>query len=273
MTYLPNIILATDFTDASDHAVDYTVRLFDRLSDTKPHYFLLHGFKPMIPYSNTPSMPVMSNDALEKELKGKLQSQREILQEKEDVDAYFIRGNVQEAIEKLKLNDLPDLIVMGSREKDAFARMTIGTHTINVAKEATCPVLAIPLRAKNAPIHKIVVVVLDDKAPNAQSLKMLDKISAGYNSKISVLHVCDKDGFDAVHSKVHSKLNGLNHEHLVLKGGENYEEIVKVIEKTNPDMVALIAEDANFFQKIFHNGVSEKMIYYSQIPTLILRSE
>lgn len=273
MTYIPNIILATDFTDASDHAVDYSVRLFDGLADTKPHYFLLHGFKPMVPYTNTPSMPVMSNDALEQEFKTKLASQREQLQEKEDVDAYLMRGNVQEAIQKLNLNGEPDLIVMGSRKKDTFTRMTVGTHTINVANEATCPVLAVPLEAKNSPIDKIVLVVLDDKAPNARSIKILESISNGYNSKITVLHASDEDGFEAIHSKVHSKMNGLNHDHIVLSDGENYEEITQTIEELNPDMVALIADDANFFQKIFHNSVSEKMIYYSRVPTLILKSE
>ncbi len=265
------IILATDFTEAADHAVDYTVNLFSSIKSVKPQYFLIHGFKPLVPYTNTPSMPVMTNDALEVELKRKLETQREILQKTEDVDAYFMRGAIQEAIQKLNLSESPNLIVMGSREKDTFARMTIGTHTINVASEAECPVLAVPLEARFKQIGKIALVVLEDKEVSDASIALLKTISEQHESKISVLHVSEKEGFEAIKSNIHKKLQGLNHDHVVINH-ENYEGIAKEIERISPQMVALVSDDATFFEKIFHNSISEKMIYYSRVPTLILKN-
>lgn len=272
MNNYPKIVLATDFTEAADHAVDYTIRLFSSLPNIKPQYFLLHGFKPLVPYSHTPSIPVITNESRETELKKKLETQREILQEAENVDAYFVRGAIQEAINKLKLTEKPNLIVMGSRKKDTYARMTIGAHTVNVVKEATCPVLAVPIEADFTSIRKIALLVLDDKEPTAESIAFLKNISAQHESKISVLYVSEKEGLEAINTKVHARMDGLNHDHVVLDDHDSYDEIAEEVEKIDPDLLALICDDAGFFEKIFHNSISEKMIYGSRVPTLILKN-
>lgn len=271
MTFTPKIILATDFTEAADHSLEYTVRLFSGLDDTKPYYSLLHAFKPMVPYSNVPSTPVLSNDALQTEFKEKLESRRESMNVSEKVDAYFIRGNVQEAIQTLKANINPDLIVMGSRKKNAFSRMTIGAHTTNVSNESTCPVLAIPLEAEYNLISKIVILVLDDMILNEKSMSILRKISADNRSKISVLYTSDEKDFDHTKTKSHSFLADVGHDHLVLNTNAGYDDVAQKVEDVDPDMVVLIADNSNFLEKIFHNSIPEKLIYSSQVPTLILK--
>jgi nucleotide-binding universal stress UspA family protein len=275
------IIVATDFSEAADNAVNYVHAVFN-LGDLgiQPHYALVHAFKPMTPYSNTPSIPVMKNDALEKVLKEKLEKLYNELSQKlgkaDLVEQFFERGSLNEVLKKVAHDTHAQLIVIGSREKGAFTRMTVGSNTMEVANTVDCPVLAIPARNEFRQLKRITLATsLKGQALSKRSIELLTQLTATAKVKLEVLHIFDRDESNNMEDKMkssvlHHQLSGLAHSHRHLLGQDVSDEISKYVSDAQPDIIAMAPSEKSFFDKIFHQSKTEQMIYSEGLPTLIL---
>ena len=280
MTNNIKILIATDFTEAADNALNYTDALFRNLYGLEVTYVLVHAFKPLVPYTNTPSMPVMSNHELEKELQKKLENLTSDFQKKQGdqnmVKSYFKIGAVREVLEEIASDEKPDLIVMGTREKSAFERMAIGTNTLDVASAISCPVLAIPKEAKATIMANLVLASdMDDFAISPLSYSMLKRLVNRKESRLQVLHVFssekeaeESESFDQ--TAVHDRLIKLDHKHVAIVEDDLPKGIISYVNEHQSDLLALALSEQGFLEKIFHTSKTEKMLYHAQVPVLLL---
>ncbi|UXP32156.1 universal stress protein [Reichenbachiella agarivorans] len=268
-----NILLATDFTEAAKHAINCIHQITQTWTSRKEiHFTLVHGFKPHVPYSNTPSIPVYYDPSLKSSLQQKLEHEKGSLQFTMQVDTLFEEGPLPLVIESAVKNKKADLIVMGTRQKSAFERVTVGSNTAEVMQKVNTPILAIPLEAKCKQM-KSVVLTSDLESINIDHIHFIKKWLQDNHAQLKILHVSDKDkNHETLIKKtaMHHHFSETMHEHHFVYNNDPIAGIQEYIGKEKPDLLIALPRDKNFFQKLFHISVTEDMVYHTQIPILIL---
>ena len=271
------ILFITDFTDTADNAFDYAHQLFHECYGVETEYSIAHAFVPVHPYTHEPHLHALKNDQLEKELKKQLEksaaSVRQISGKK--VPSYFLPGTLTEVVQKVVDQEEPDLIVIGNEEKTSFQRMTLGSHTMQIADLKCCPVLAVPPAAKFENFEHI-VLASDFEPLNIEhsSLMLLKSLAKGSEEKLKVVHVYqdEKEASEAAmkNTAIHRYLSNIPHQHFPIVSDEVFEAIAQFVGEHKPGLLAAIPRDRGFFEGLFHTSVTEKLVYHTQIPILIL---
>ncbi|MEQ8471803.1 MAG: universal stress protein [Marinoscillum sp.] len=278
------ILLTTDFSEASNHAIDYIVQLAGSWCDEQVSFVLVHSFTSLVPYQETsmmadaqpPSMPVIENKELQDQLEQKLEEQVNSLRNHINVAKhYFEIGSLAEVIEDLVEKESPDLIVMGTREKSAFERMTIGTNTLEVVTKTEVPVLAVPREASLEPVSRM-SFALDLEREGSKQVSFLERWIKLNDCQLEVLTVSDEDTESAIEqrmktSKFHQQLSTIDHDHLVVINEDIYEGITTYTNDQKPDMLGLIPGDRSFLDRVFHKNKTEKITYHLKIPVLLIK--
>jgi len=270
------ILLATDFTEASDNAINYIISFSQQMSNTDYSYVLVHAFKPLVPYSNVPSIPVIENSHFEGELFEKFNKQLEKLREQVNITGHFLQGPLPAVIDKVAEKEEPDLIVMGTREKSALERTTVGTNTMEVATHCHTPILAIPKEASFDGLGEVLITTdLEPLEIDYSGLKLLKQWIEFYKSRLTVLHVFKDGEEESLKNKIkdtpmHNYLSEIDHVHQPVVNKHVFEGIQEYADEKKPALLVAIPRDRGILKNIFHNSKTEKMAYHTQIPLLIL---
>lgn len=271
------IVLTTDFTPAADNAIDYTLHLFKEEKEVE--YILFLAYKSMIPYSQTPpAIPVPNNDALEEKLNAKLREVNEQLVASVKINSVLKTGTLGATLATLIEEEDPDLIVMGSREKSTMERMTLGSNVLEAAHKIQCPILTIPLEAKYDGLEKIVFASdLEPLEVDYTSINILKSLASKARKKMEVLHIFGKgkSDKDSLKEKIedtplHRYLWDVEHIHTPQINNSTEDGLTNYIQETEPDLMTLIPRKRNFLEKIFHNSLTERMVYHTKIPMLLM---
>jgi nucleotide-binding universal stress UspA family protein len=145
-TLIRNIILGTDFSQASQNALRYAVWMTQTL---KAELKLLHVFEPnswMVPspYYFTPGFEKWLESSLEKvELRG-----REALNELAKslnikAEPIFVQGNTGKEIVRVAAELNTDLLILGTHGYTGWNHLTLGSIAEFVVRHAPCPVLTV----------------------------------------------------------------------------------------------------------------------------------
>ena len=143
------IILATDFSEASQDAVRYAVWMAKSL---QAELNLLHVFEPSgwvvpSPYYFTPGFEQWVDASLEKtRQKGK--ESLEGLAESLDmqVETIFVEGRTGKEIVRIAAEHHVDLLILGTHGYSGWDHLTIGSIAEFVVRHASCPVLTVKSR-------------------------------------------------------------------------------------------------------------------------------
>ena len=143
------IILATDFSEASQNAVRYAVWMAKSL---QTELKLLHVFEPSgwvvpSPYYFTPGFEQWVDASLEKtRQKGK--ESLEGLAESLDmqVETIFVEGGTGKEIVRIATEHRVDLLILGTYGYTGWNHLTIGSIAEFEVRHAACPVLTVKSR-------------------------------------------------------------------------------------------------------------------------------
>lgn len=270
------ILLATDFTEASDNAISYVLQLAKQWKTKELSFVLVHAFKPLVPYTKVPSMPVIHNDTLEEQLRQKFEQLIEKLSQQVEIKGYFKKGSLVNVINDLALEASPDLLVMGTREKSSFERMTVGTNTLQVARNCTIPILAIPIEASFSQMKQVAITTdLEPVEVQYENLLLFKEMLSISNANLTVMHVFKEGKLEDLSEQIsntamHRYLEDTPHDHIPVVNENTFEGIRQFLDEKKPDLLAAIPRDRNFLEKIFHKSTTEQIAYHTQIPLLIL---
>lgn len=191
---MTNLLFPTDFSTSNAVALDW-VRLFAR--KTGATITLLHAFQPMIPDSTFPSigdagMGIMASQEIEDISRQRLDQ----LANKLEVEGLKIAvdwriGAVEDAILNAALDHSADLIVMGRGNLSTFFDRLAGSAVTDVAGEARCPVLIVPISEEGkairpAQVHTI-AYAMQTETTQAQVTFQTESLVEAFNAKLEVL--------------------------------------------------------------------------------------
>ena len=141
---ISKIVVATDFSDASDRAVDYALSLAETMN---AELVLVHAYGlPLYGFPDgvlLPSPEVAANisDVAQEALGRTLEKAKRRYAR---VTSVLRDGDAREEVEAVARDIGADLIVTGSRGRGAFKRWVLGSVAEQIVRTSKIPVLTVP---------------------------------------------------------------------------------------------------------------------------------
>jgi nucleotide-binding universal stress UspA family protein len=278
---MQQILIPTDFSENAWNALKYGLELFKK---NKCTFHLLH-VNPIPPYSGAGTAV---HSAAENFKEAILRKSKEELQGllgriKKEIPGnnnhtfvtialydYFV-----DAVKREAINKKIDLIIMGTKGASGLKKVTVGSNTGDVITKVKCALLAIPEDAKYSKIGEI---AFPTDYQIGFDLKVLDTLTEMVTMNKSVLRILNisKKGEQLSELQqsnkdfLHDYLVGVDHSFHSLTGTDLETAVQCFTESRDIDMIAMVAKNLNFFQRILFRPEVEKISYHTKVPFLVL---
>ena len=281
---MKSILLPTDFSKNSWNAIKYALQFFEK---SNCHFYLLHVNR----LSNLASVDtsyITTPEAIE-EVQTKLAKKqlREFLKRisKEpshnkkhkfytitDYDFFIesIRNHVQEKS--------IDIIVMGTKGASGLKKFIVGSNTGDVITKVPCTTLVVPENAKYTSIKEIAFPTDLALSNHIQTLEPISEILDELDSFLRVLHINKKkENLNRDQQKYKELLedyfNGYKHSFHFLTNDKIEDAVQCFVESRDIDLIAMVAKNLNYFQRILFMPTVEEISYHTDVPFLVLHEQ
>jgi nucleotide-binding universal stress UspA family protein len=273
-----NILVPTDLSDLSKVAVQYAIKIVNKLGGTLT---LLHVVS--LTQATRASMRLQLH-SLEKELIDTAQEDLEFfvndiskkLNIQQQIEIKVVNGasfneTVKSEAKKLRTG----LIVMGTRGARGLRKYVLGTNTASVIEISHVPVLAVPELGdfKN---FGTVVYATDLKHVESE-LKTLIPYLEKFNSTVHLLHVTPSlKEVAALEKKIAGNISKAGITNVISKVivNKNIDEAIDYyVAESKADLLAMFTHDVTFYEKLFNRSMTLKMAFHSRIPLLAFRQQ
>jgi len=186
-------------------------------------------------------------------------------------------GNLADSVESILSQHQVWLIVMGDKsDQSFFSHLIIGSDSHKMVKKTKRPLLMIPEKAKFRSLSKIAFASDALKNSDLETLDFLIEMVSPFNAEIVITHVSPKDA--SVHEmnqhlqsfkKIRSGINYRKVTYINLMESNVSETLVKFAQLADLDMIALAQKRSLFYQQLFQESNTKKMMNYHVLPLLI----
>ncbi len=277
---MKNILIPTDFSKNSFNAIEYAMSFF---KDIEINFHFLHvslmeeidAEQYFYAISESSSEERVTKNPIER-LKGEIQKAKDLSENKNHKFDY-IHEYVQfvEAVRQHIAEKEIDLVIMGTKGASKNNIALLGSNTADVITRVKCPVLVIPERARYTDPKNIVFPTDFNMFYKEKVLHTLSEILQIKNGTLKVLYVSKKindlsDTQKKNRNYLEDYLEEKPHSFYFISEGTIDTAITKFSEKNQVDMIAMIAKNLNFFQRLLFIPTIEKVSYHTKIPFLVL---
>ncbi len=275
---IKKIVVPTDFSETADNALQFAL---DMAKEVQAEVQVVHIHSPAL---NGPSAPKLVEepglqykqsllDMLTKPPLG----QKEISEDQKYISkTSLIKGFVAEEIQKLSEDSKTDIIIMGTRGQSGLMEKLFGSISLEVARKANCPVLLVPEEAQFKGFQKIVYASNYHPAEETVLPTIID-FARPFNSMLHIAHIDEQKqnkyfvqsnylGQISKDSNITIKLTTIESEN-ILKGLNRYAEEQKT------DLMVMATIQRTFLNQLFHKSITQRMVYNTKIPLLVLHFE
>ncbi len=264
-------MIPTDFSDNSWNAIKYGLELLHN----KSTIYLLH-INPIPVYSAAGSRLATASRVMEDSMV--IENKRmmtQLLNKIKTLPAYGKHTFVTisetdyfvDCIKREVQEKNIDLIIMGTKGASGLKKVSMGSNTGAVITKVKCPLLAIP---ENASYHPPKEIAFPTDYHIGFYIKVLDnliQVVTANKATLRILHITRKGealSGEQLRNKdfLHDYLKDVSHTFHTLTGTR--------VESRDIDMVAMVAKNLNFFQRILFRPAVEEISYHTDIPFLVL---
>jgi len=277
---MKRILIPTDFSKNSRNALNYGLELFKK---TKCIFHIIH-INPIPPYSgagtSVKGSSVMLKESVLTQSKKDVKKLLNHIEEhhKNELHSFvpitkydFFTDGIKREIEDKKI----DLIIMGTKGASGLKKVAMGSNTGDVITKVKCPLLAVPENSKYR-TPKEIAFPTDFHIPyDVRVLDTLTEMAAMNDSVLRVVHISKKGEIlteEQLSNKdfLHDYLRGIDHSFHTLTGSKLETSVQCFVESRDIDLVAMVAKNLNFFQRILFTPTVEEISYHTDIPFLVL---
>jgi nucleotide-binding universal stress UspA family protein len=277
------ILLPTDFSKNSWHAISYALELFG----SEPcQFYLFNAFS-----ATNDLMQSLMNMMPGTELYEKAKAHSEtglaqmmdmlvLNQDTKAIHKFETISMFNSPVEGIKIlvdkKDI-DMIIMGTKGETASISMTYGSTAVNVMEKVRhCPVLVVPGKAKHS-IPKEIVFPTDYKIPfKMQELKYLIDIAKITHATIQVVHIDEGElSEDQLRNKasLQDYLGAVKFNFRLMSRMHVPTAIKCFVESRESDMLAFINKKHLFFGSILNQALVKEIGHDAKVPILVLHDK
>jgi nucleotide-binding universal stress UspA family protein len=275
------ILVPTDFSDNAMNALRYACELF-KYDISK--FFIMHAYQDEIYANNS----LMTREGLEEAtniVSSKSKTQLEdILKQIHDLSPnprhnYSIVSSnsmLLDETDKIADDENIDIIVMGTHGKANDKKLTFGSHTLQVLRYVSCPVLAIPENYEyKQPKH--ILFPTNYLIPyKRRELKLLCEMVSPYGAEIDMLYISksntlslrQEDNQNFIKEELcKNKVN-----FITLNAKNITKTIYKYLKENTIDMLVMVNTRHSFLENILFQTTIDKVSLNVGIPFLALQN-
>lgn len=275
-----NILLLTDFTEASEAALAYALG-FAR------HYnaqlYPAHACNPVVPSETTSPNFIQTVVENSRKQLAKLAKENEI-----QGPALFAEGGIESAFPKWINEHGIDLVIAGTHGRRGLQRFLMGSTAEYIFRNATCPVLTVGPHVATRPYKGFTVdniLFPTDLGPHAEvAATYALSFAREKRARLTFMHVVpldeafqrDRSELVAVARKKLEKLVPSDAKlwcepEFVIEIGDPALELAGYAEKERPDLIVLGLPHNKKFNAHFRTGVTYKLVSSAPCPVLTIR--
>ena len=278
---MKRVLIPTDFSENAWNAIKYGLKMFKK---NKCTFYLLH-VNPIPPYSGAGTSVYSAaenfREVILRESKAELQNllgriQREFPNDPKHTFVpialydYFI-----DAIKRESTNRKIDLIIMGTKGATGLKKVTVGSNTGDVITKVKCPLLAIPEDAEYSDLKEIAFPTDYQTGFDIKVLDTLIEMTTMNKADLQIVHISKKEEqLSEVQQSnkdfLDDYLVDIDHSFQSLTGTNLAAVVQYLTESREVDMIAMVAKNLNFFQRILFKPEVEKISYHTKVPFLVL---
>jgi nucleotide-binding universal stress UspA family protein len=273
-----NILVPTDFSDLSKVAVQYAVKIANKLDG---NVTLLHVINITQTVRATMQRKVKSLEqdliAFAKEdLEHLLNEVAKHVKTTQPIRYKVVRGTsfndtVRKEAKKLRTG----LIVMGTRGASGLKKAIVGSNTASIIEISHVPVLAVPEKAEFKSFRNVIYAT--DLKHLEKELNILVPYVERFDSTIHILHIL-KSGkdVDAIEERIEKAVAKTGYKNIVtlvtvdpdIDGAiDQYAAVCKA------DLLAMFTHELSFYEKLFDKSITRKMAFHSKTPLLAFKQK
>jgi nucleotide-binding universal stress UspA family protein len=287
-----NILLLTDFSEASLHAGRYAALLTQQFRSER--LILYHGYEVImpIPVSDILVSPAVYSPRVSAE-DGEEQRRKSLRELKTLYDklrglAYgdtIVEYRAEEANLAFSINDIAketgaDLIVMAITDTGTskLERKILGNDAVRVADESHYPVLVVPPETRLAPVKRIVFACDLKKTQETTPVKGLKKLLDDFQVELLVVNVDHNEKNFTAETPLNAAVldRWLTPYHPTYHYLDNPDPVTGIMEfakARNASLIIVIHKSRGFLEGLFHRSATHQLAYHTSIPLLVMREE
>lgn len=275
---MKNILIPTDFSDASGSALEYGLHLARHFG---AKVTLLHAYHIPVPATEAPIV-LISDEDLRRENMATLQKFRDklLLQgagQGLEIECRVEPGFAVDEIPAVAAKSQAELIVMGVSGTGMVNEYLIGSSTVGVIRNTKIPVLVIPKgHGFKKPGH--IGFAFDYKgAVQHRQIESLKQMAKSFQAHLQVFCLekeSEKISVDKAVSgvKLENTLQDVPHSLHFPKGEDVVEGINHFADQHDIDMLAMLPHEHGILERIMNRSITRKMVFHTRLPLLVLPS-
>ena len=276
---MKRILIPTDFSLNAWNAIEYSLAFYNNMPvDIHLVHIVYSGSVSNGDDLHTNGVSIIDNPGKTKEKQlSQLQRKIDTLYPrcKANIDVRIVHSLFVEGIKNTVRELDIDLIIMGTKGASGLKEVTIGSHTGAVITRVKCPVLVIPERAVYEKPENIVFPTDFNIFYKQKVLDTLFKVTDVHESTIKVLRVAsDEYSLNEYQSKnrefLRDSLEGRSNSFHCIKNPKLEEGLQSFIDIMDVQIIAMVAKNLNFFQRLLFRPTVAKISYHTEIPFLVL---
>ena len=270
------IVTATDFSDVAANAVHYACRL---AQDTQSSVDVMHAFILPVTFNDVP-MPVVPIDEARQTAEESIASLVTELQEAYPglgITGKVSYGDITDCLKEYAADVQPKVVVIGNSSEEGMS-FWWGSNLLNALKSLPCPVIAVPLASKFAPIKNICFACdykdISERLPTGQLTDMVRLTGA----QLHVLNVSHLNKGFTPDTPLESSL--LHEELAPLAPVYHYSDdehtdmgIQKFVDSNQMDWLMVMPHKHSFFASLFHKSHTASMAHLSHVPLVSIHEK
>jgi nucleotide-binding universal stress UspA family protein len=275
-----NILLLTDFTEASEAALAYAMGLARHCN---AQLYPAYACNPIVPTEST--TPNFIETVVEN---GRRQLEKFAKENEINGTPLFAEDSIETAFPKWIDEHGIDLVIAGTHGRRGLQRFLMGSTAEFIFRNATCPVLTVGPHVAMRPYKDFTVdniLFPTDLGPHAESaLTYALSFAREKHARVTFMHVVpldeafQRDRTELV-SAARRKLEQLVPSdakqwcdpEIVIEIGDPALELVGYAEKERPDLIVLGLPHDKKFNSHFRTGVTYKLVSSAPCPVLTIR--
>lgn len=191
------------------------------------------------------------------------------------MESQVVEGNGSVSIARIAEEQGAALIVMGTQGASGIKKALVGTVTVNVVKEASCPVLVVPAKAKVSEIKKV-TLALEFANHEEEFLDWMVNMANKWSFGFEILHIQTSEGFLedlsvlGIESYLAKKYPGQATRIHTFYAENSMDGLDLYLDEHDDMILVMCHQHRNLWEQIIKKSHSIQMAYHTHIPLLIL---
>lgn len=277
---MKNVLIPTDFSENSHNALRYAL---DYFADIPVNFYILHVSLKAPLYKDEETDEFLGESAKNHTTQSPIALLKEEIKTcrllaKNPQHAFFpLHENVLlvEAIRKHVSEKEIHYILMGTKGTSKINRTEIGSNTSEVITKVKCPVLVIPEHAK---FNKIKNIAFPTDYNYMYKNRVISTIYETLKLQTAALRILNikSNNHELTQTQMENKgflqdfLKETKHSFHFLESKNIETGIQEFVETWEIDMIAMVAKNLNFIQRLLFRPTIKSISYHTEIPFLVL---